>query len=93
MFTVAVGAAVQGLLVALAARGVGSLLDRLDHLLPDVVRTVLDLPPDWGTVRPAIGYAEKPPEFPGSRRNPAIFWSADEPALLRGRRPERLDRP
>ena len=26
------------------------LLDRLDHLLPDVVRTVLDLPPDWGTV-------------------------------------------
>ena len=63
MFTVAVGAAVQGLLVALAARGVGSCWIGSTIFSPDVVRTVLDLPPDWeplGAI--AIGYAEKPPE-------------------------------
>ena len=61
MFTVAVGAAVQGLLVALAARGVGSCWIGSTIFAPEVVRTVLDVPPDWeplGAV--AIGYAEEP---------------------------------
>jgi coenzyme F420-0:L-glutamate ligase/coenzyme F420-1:gamma-L-glutamate ligase len=63
MFTVAVGAAVQGLLVALAARGVGSCWIGSTIFAPEVVRTVLDVPPDWeplGAV--AIGYAEEPPQ-------------------------------
>ncbi|MEI6252749.1 MAG: coenzyme F420-0:L-glutamate ligase [Mycobacteriaceae bacterium] len=63
MFAVAVGAAVQGLLVALAARGVGSCWIGSTIFAPEVVRTVLDVPPDWeplGAV--AIGYAEEPPQ-------------------------------
>ena len=58
MFTVAVGAAVQGLLVGLATRGVGSCWIGSTIFAPDLVRTELDLPPDWeplGAV--AIGYA------------------------------------
>jgi len=69
MFTVAVGAAVQGLLVALAVRGVGSCWIGSTIFTPELVREVLDLPPDWeplGAV--AIGYAEEPP----APRNPAV---------------------
>lgn len=61
MFTVAVGAAVQGLLVALAARGVGSCWIGSTIFAPDLVRAELDLPPDWeplGAI--AIGYPEQP---------------------------------
>lgn len=63
MFTVAVGAAVQGLLVALAVRGVGSCWIGSTIFTPDLVRETLELPADWeplGAI--AIGYALEPPE-------------------------------
>jgi coenzyme F420-0:L-glutamate ligase/coenzyme F420-1:gamma-L-glutamate ligase len=65
MFTVAVGAAVQALLVALAVRGVGSCWIGSTIFAQDLVRTELDLPPDWepmGAI--AIGH---PAEATGPR--------------------------
>jgi len=58
MFTVAVGAAVQALLVALAVRGVGSCWIGSTIFAADLVRRELGLPADWeplGAI--AIGYA------------------------------------
>ena len=63
MFTVAAGAAVQGLLVALAVRGVGSCWIGSTIFTPDLVRRELDLPDTWeplGAI--AIGYPTTPPE-------------------------------
>jgi coenzyme F420-0:L-glutamate ligase / coenzyme F420-1:gamma-L-glutamate ligase len=60
MFTVAVGAAVQALLVALAVRGVGSCWIGSTIFAADLVRDELDLPTDWeplGAI--AIGYPEE----------------------------------
>jgi coenzyme F420-0:L-glutamate ligase/coenzyme F420-1:gamma-L-glutamate ligase len=57
MFSVAVGAAVQALLVGLAVRGVGSCWIGSTIFAPAVVREILQLPPDWeplGAI--AIGY-------------------------------------
>ena len=57
MFTVAVGAAVQALLVALAVRGVGSCWIGSTIFAADLVRDELGLPEDWeplGAI--AIGY-------------------------------------
>ncbi len=65
MFTVAVGAAVQALLVALAVRGVGSCWIGSTIFAADVVRDALELPADWeplGAI--AIGY---PAQRPGPR--------------------------
>jgi coenzyme F420-0:L-glutamate ligase/coenzyme F420-1:gamma-L-glutamate ligase len=65
MFTVAVGAAVQALLVGLAVRGVGSCWIGSTIFAPAVVREILQLPPDWeplGAI--AIGY---PPEDSAAR--------------------------
>ncbi len=61
MFTVAVGAAVQALLVALAARGVGSCWVGSTIFAPDDVRDELELPLQWeplGAI--AIGYPDEP---------------------------------
>ncbi|NMO02038.1 coenzyme F420-0:L-glutamate ligase [Gordonia sp. TBRC 11910] len=61
MFTVATGAAVQGLLVALSVRGVGSCWVGSTIFAPDVVRAALDLAADWeplGAI--AIGYPSEP---------------------------------
>jgi coenzyme F420-0:L-glutamate ligase/coenzyme F420-1:gamma-L-glutamate ligase len=67
MFTVAVGAAVQALLVALAVRGVGSCWIGSTIFAQDLVRTELELPADWeplGAV--AIGH----PAGPAGPRGP-----------------------
>lgn len=68
MFTVAAGAAVQGLLVGLAARGVGSCWIGSTIFSAGLVRAELVLPDDWeplGAI--AIGY----PAQPLSPRDPA----------------------
>ncbi|BBX74585.1 coenzyme F420-0:L-glutamate ligase [Mycobacterium shinjukuense] len=61
MFTVAVGAAVQALLVALAVRGLGSCWVGSTIFAADLVRHELRLPVDWeplGAI--AIGYPAEP---------------------------------
>jgi coenzyme F420-0:L-glutamate ligase/coenzyme F420-1:gamma-L-glutamate ligase len=60
MFTVAVGAAVQALLVALAVRDVGSCWIGSTIFAADLVREELSLPADWeplGAI--AIGYPDE----------------------------------
>ncbi|WP_280265835.1 coenzyme F420-0:L-glutamate ligase [Nocardia wallacei] len=57
MFTVAVGAAVQGLLVSLATKGVGSCWIGSTIFAPEITREVLGLEPDWNPLGGiAIGY-------------------------------------
>jgi coenzyme F420-0:L-glutamate ligase/coenzyme F420-1:gamma-L-glutamate ligase len=61
MFTVAVGAAVQALLVSLAVRGLGSCWIGSTIFAADLVRAELELPPDWeplGAI--AVGYPAEP---------------------------------
>ncbi|KAA1250348.1 coenzyme F420-0:L-glutamate ligase [Mycobacterium simiae] len=68
MFTVAVGAAVQALLVALAVRGLGSCWIGSTIFAAELVRAELQLPADWeplGAI--AIGYPQELPKV----RDPA----------------------
>ena len=71
MFTVAVGAAVQALLVALAARGVGSCWIGSTIFAADIVRRQLELDASWepmGAI--AIGYPHGYPEETLEPRTP-----------------------
>ncbi|MBF6081550.1 coenzyme F420-0:L-glutamate ligase [Nocardia cyriacigeorgica] len=71
MFTVAVGAAVQGLLVALATEGLGSCWIGSTIFAPETTRAVLGLAEDWNPLgaiaigHPLDGLTPRPPRAPG----------------------------
>jgi coenzyme F420-0:L-glutamate ligase/coenzyme F420-1:gamma-L-glutamate ligase len=72
MFVVAMGAAVQNLLVALAVEGLGSCWVSSTMFCRETTRAALGLPPDWdpmgavGVGHPAAPAPDRPPRDPGA---------------------------
>ncbi len=72
MFVVAMGAAVQNLLVALAVEGLGSCWVSSTHVLPAGGRATLGLPAGWepmgavGVGHPAAPAPDRPPRDPSA---------------------------
>ena len=70
MFVVAMGAAVQNLLVALAVEGLGSCWVSSTMFCRETTRAALGLPPDWdpmgavGVGHPAARTPDRPPRDP-----------------------------
>ena len=71
MFVISMGAAMQNLMIALAAEGLGSCYISSTLFCPDVAGDALGLPPGWqpmgalGIGHPAAAPAARPPRDPG----------------------------